>query len=647
MASMSMGHIIMNSTIKYIITPLLIVSFCACSSHTEKITPNLRLTLGDVNGAVITSGAKHLVIYGDPENNMDDADVILFTHANRNTTWAGKELVKNGTRAIVPNAELAFFTQTDSLWDTFPEAQFYDYDLQTIRVPAESFKVNKSVKGGDTIHWNGIDIVVINSRGYSPGAVSYIMQVDHLKVAFVGDLIYGDGQIYDLYSLQDQIPELNVMGYHGYAARISDLIQSLNDLAELKPDILIPSHGPVIRTPEISIDKLIGKLQLLYENYLSTSAYTWHRSQNWQNNPDIASDMYSRVSPATKKLVCMSPAEIRSNPEWLIHFGNSKLIISEDHTGFLIDCGDQRVYTALNDLEKSMGINKIEGIFVTHYHNDHTDFIEEIRNRFKCPVYVTRELEDILKFPESYKLPALSSRPIKELTIVEDNSSFNWKEFKFTFRYFPGQTLYHNSMLAEHAGGEKVFFVGDSFSPTGMDDYCMQNRNFIKSDAGYLKCLDILEMLPKECWLANNHVEPIFRFKHEQLDYMRDKLKQRKQLLSELLPWDDPNYGIDASWARMTPYSQILHTGETSTFSVAIFNHSHQEREYTIEPGVGNGVCKPLMQSLKLAPNKEGSVEFTLDFPGGIPLHNRVITADIGFDGKVLHEWCESVFVVK
>ena len=59
----------------------------------------------------------------------------------------------------------------------------------------------------------------------------------------MGDLIYGHGQILDLFSLQDAIPQVKEDGYHGYAARAGDIVQSLRKVAEWKPDILIPAHS--------------------------------------------------------------------------------------------------------------------------------------------------------------------------------------------------------------------------------------------------------------------------------------------------------------------------------------------------------------------------------------------------------------------
>jgi hypothetical protein len=224
-----------------------------------------------------------------------------------------------------------------------------------------------------------------------------------------------------------------------------------------------------------------------------------------------------------------------------------------------------------------------------------------------------------------------------------------WKEFTFTFYYFPGQTIYHDALLVEKKDGEKIFFAGDSFSPTGLDDYCLQNRNFIQPGMGYLYCIDLLRNLPGDCWIVNNHIEPTFRFSKEQLDFMEARLHERKILLRDLFPWNEPNYGIDERWARMYPYGQAIRPGQQADISVVIFNHSEHPNEYLIRPLAGPGglTVSPEQQVISVPPNEEGRADFTVQAGKDAPPGLRVQTVDIAFDGWTLHEWCESMIEVR
>jgi len=621
----------------------IVVLIGGCKGTKTKLSTNLSLVRGEVNGAIITSGKNRLVVYGDPENLLPEADMVLFTHARRDVTWAGRSLLDKSAKAVVPKNELSYFIKPGSVWSDLSKSRFHDYRQKSSRVPVKPIDIYRSVEGGDTIQWYGVPIRVVDTRGYTQGAVSYLVHVDNMDVAFVGDLIYGDGQIMDIYNMQDEIPELNIWGYHGYAARMADLIYSLERIAELNPDIIIPAHGPVITEPERAIQKLIHRLRLLYRNYLSVNSYRWYRSQGWGDKQDIHKLMSERILSPDMSVDWMPFAEIGHNPHWLVHDVNSKLIISEDGTGFLVDCGLKEVWDDLVNLEANFSCSGIEGIFITHYHDDHTDYINRIREKHNCPVYVTKELQDILNHPQAYHLPAMTTEPIGKLTIVPEASSIIWKEFTLTFYHLPGQTIYHDAMLAEHKNGEKVFLIGDSFSPAGIDDYCLQNRNLIQPGMGYMYCLDLLSEMPENYWLVNQHIESPFRFTKEQLGFMKANLSERKSLMKTLFPWDDPNYGIDERWARFYPYYQVIKPGQSVRFSVIILNHSEQVQEYTIRPVTGSLTCYPTELVIKVHPKTEGAADFALEIPSDISTENLIITADIAFDQWNLREWCESM----
>ena len=94
-------------------------------------------------------------------------------------------------------------------------------------------------------------------------------------------------------------------------------------------------------------------------------------------------------------------------------------------------------------------------------------------------------------------MPCLTTAPITAGKPQPDGSRMRWHEFQFTFLYFPGQTLYHDGLRVERDGGGALFFTGDSFTPSGIDDYCLQNRNFVDEGQGYLYCLAVLQHLPR------------------------------------------------------------------------------------------------------------------------------------------------------
>ncbi len=624
---------------KILILPFILL-FVYCSDN-KRVTESLKVISGPVNGALIERNGKILAVYGDPTGKLSEADLVLFTHFRRDLTWSGEGLLDSGSKGIAPAGEKAYFISADSIVNSLPGSRFHDYYCQSTKFPLKPLKIDRFVKGGDVISWEGIDLKVLSSPGYTRNAVSYIADIDGKKVAFTGDLIYGDGQLIDIYSLQDSYKEIG--GYHGYATRLGDLISSLQNIKDEGPDIIIPARGPLIHNPSEAIDELTERIRKIYANYLSVSAYRWYF-------PERMVDLEEHVLGAGRKAEPMEYSEIIRNdpPYWYRHISNSNLVIADDSSAFLIDCGTKDADKGVMDLLEAGRIKSIDGIFITHYHDDHTDLINDASDKFACPVYATEELKDILLNPGAYRLPCLTTRPVNNLTVRRDGEKMMWKDFELSFYFFPGQTIYHDAVLFSKTGGESVFFIGDSFTPSGIDDYCLLNRNLLHEDEGLLECIEILKKMPSGTLLANQHVEPPFAYSWEQLDLMKMKLLERNELFSELFPWDDINYGIDEQWAVAYPYAQNASSGNNVNVSVKITNHTKEARKFYVKANPGESLlCNDKMISATIEPSSERNFSFNLELKENASPGVKQVTFDVGTDGMEFRKFCEALIITE
>ncbi len=622
-----------------IFSSVLILATTCYAEDIIQLSPHVSIYQNSTNGVFIEQNGHTLVIYGDPGQNIKKADMIFFTHNRRDVTWSARELVDNGAESVVPAKEADSFSKAEEFWTSFIKERFGDYHQQTTKIPTKSIRLNRNVSEGDTIDWQGLSVKVLATPGYTRGAVSYFINVDDIKYGFVGDIIFGDGQLFDLYSLQDAVPDAKIGGYHGYAGRLGELIRSLRKVSSQNPDILVPARGPVIKNPKAAIGLLISRLQVAYKNYLSINAGHWY----FKNNCEI---LAARVLDPGDKVDWAPYAETieKKPPDWIVPIHNSRLILSEDGPGFLVDCGSRSIIQEVIKLRESGRLSRLDGLFITHYHNDHTNEINELVRQFKCPVYASQMSKDILENPGAYRLPCLTSQGVPNLTAVSDGHKMRWKEYNLTFYYFPGQTLYHDALLVEKDNGEKIFFIGDSFTPSGIDDYCLQNRDFLHDGMGFLYCLDKLQKMRPDYLLINQHVVEPFRYNQDQIRHMVKKLEKRRNMFEKLFPWDDLNYGIDERWARIYPYGQKIRQGQKAEISVIIFNHSESPRSFEVGLNVPKGFR--LMQekaSIIIQPRKEAEARFEIAVPNDISEQVYVITSDIKFDKWDLRHWSEAI----
>ena len=265
---------------------------------------------------------------------------------------------------------------------------------------------------------------------------------------------------------------------------------------------------------------------------------------------------------------------------------------------------------------------------------------------FKCPVYATKEYVDILENPSAYHMPAMTAAPINDIKSVENGHAMKWNEFELTFHFFPGQAIYHGALLVRREKERPIFFIGDSFAPSGMDDYCLQNRNLVNADGGYNLCLKKLRDIREPFWLVNEHIPFVFQFSDSELSYLESRYAQRTDILKELFPWDAPNYGIDEQWAVFYPYGVASAAGREIALEVHLTNHSPSMREFVVTPKVPTGMRLLNSEaSVRLAPGQLGKVRMNIKV--GSVMGNRLITADVRSEGMEFNDWIEALVTVE
>lgn len=577
----------------------------------------VRITTGPVNFVEVGEGAGR---------------AVLVTHVRRDILPA-----PGAASLIVPEAEADLAAKPEAFWAEFRKARFHDYAQKSTKVPERAHRIARTVKLGERLRFGETEVEVLATPGFTAGAVSYLWVDGGKRYAATGDLIYSGGRIMDLYSLQDAIPETKTRGYHGFASRAGKLIASLKAVKAAKPDVLAPSRGPLIEKPAEEIDRLIGRLERLLDSHFTTDALRWYwGEESWKTR--------GRVTMGREPSPPMAMAQERDLPEWVIAIGNSRLMVSSSGAAFLMDAGYPKIVEALRDLQQKGRFKQLEGLWITHYHDDHTDHAARIAKEFGARVYFNEKIKDILANPGNYRMPCLTINPVEGESVGE-GASWQWREFKLTGYYFPGQTLYHGGLAIERAGGGKLFFAGDSYTPSGIDDYCLQNRNLVHRNQGYDSTLDLLERLGGAYWVINQHVAPMFRFNAEQYARMRAELAKRRELLAALTPLPDENYAVDEQWARFYPYAATAKEGEPLELELQVENHTAKPQEFRVQWNAPEGwrVVEGQRQA-RVGPNQTGVLKLRLRAESGAGA--GILTADIAFAGFELHRWSEAMLEV-
>ncbi len=539
-----------------------------------KINEDIGFFKGGVNTGIVKSGRKAVLIdccdmLSAPymkKAGIDTVDMVLFTQHRRPNTAGIYSFLESETRIVVPHKEQELFKNVERYWnDPGYRWHLYNFPPSTQILPY-SVPVSETVGNGSMVKWEGFAIRVLETPGATEGSLSYIIERDNAKICFCGDLIYDGGRLWDLYSLQRGE---NVSDYHGFLGNRKKLVASLYKILDEDVDMLVPSRGDAIYNPHETAACLIERLDKLYLNYYSISALNYYKPDYFKEFKDGSSRM--------------EPAAMLKLPDFIIDTGfRSRLVVSGTGDGLLIDCGAVEVVRCIGNMIRKGRVKSIDKCWVTHYHDDHVDYLDRLEKEFRPEIISTKAVEEILKYPERFYLPCLSSATVNRVKGLPHGCRWKWNEFVLTALHFPGQTFYHGGLLVE-GYGKKILFAGDSFSPTGIDDYCCGNRNFSGSSRGFRYCIDLIKKY-KPDYIINQHQPKPFVYTDEQLVYMDKALMKRYQILEELLPWEHPDFGLDEWWVRVYPYEQEILPGSEAIVNLQFTNHGSQSAKISVQP---------------------------------------------------------------
>ena len=212
----------------------------------SQLSHHLYVHHGHVNTGILRDGNRALLI--DPsgttfhttlaELGITSIDQVLFTHHHRDNT-SGFSIPHN-TRVGVPAKEVAWFSEVETFWNE-PKYRWhlYNYHPHNLML-ANAIRVDDTYTEGAEIRWGAASLKALETPGHTDESTTYLIDVDGERFAFSGDLIYDEGQLWELYSLQKG---KQTSDYHGFLGARDELTESLEKIRQTSPTTLIPTHG--------------------------------------------------------------------------------------------------------------------------------------------------------------------------------------------------------------------------------------------------------------------------------------------------------------------------------------------------------------------------------------------------------------------
>jgi glyoxylase-like metal-dependent hydrolase (beta-lactamase superfamily II) len=557
---------------------------------------------------------------------VDRVTDVLVTHHHRDQVQGLERAVEAGARIWVPPVERDLVEHVDRHWLTRPLDN--DYDLLEDRFSLlEPVPVTGTVDEYRTRRYGAFDVYTLPTPGHTVGSVTYLVEMDGPTLAFSGDLLYGEGKVWSLAATQWTYTEVE-----GQRATY----MSLGTLARRAPGMILPSHGEPISDPAPAIALTQRRLDELMS---LRSLDRWDLEMRLD-------DPWALLTPhLLRNRTCMA---------------NSFVLRSESGAGLGIDFGydfwpghpissadmsaRRPMLGSIPALKEHYGIERLEAVVPTHYHDDHVAGINLLRDVEGTEAWAPENFADVLEEPQRFDLPCLWYEPIPIDRRLPLETPIPWHEYELTLYPLPGHTLYAVA-IAFDVDGRRVLATGDQQTnddPRPVINYQYRNRfrydDFVRGAELYKELRP--DLIISGHWAARE-VDDAW------LDELAAQGRRVAELHRELLPVEEVDLGGEGFAARIEPYRSTTRAGEPVTLEVSVRNPFDRPETASVRLVTPAGwTAEPEVEEIELDEHGEAIVRFDV-VPAVGPTRRARVAADVTVGGTAFGQQAEALVTVE
>jgi len=476
--------------------------------------------------------------------------------------------------------------------------------------------VQPDVRYAVEIPWANTRVCPFPTPGHTQGALTYLVAWNGKALAFSGDAVHAGGTIYQPYHLEwdHWTAEGSLAAWYG-----------LERLRYCQIDFLLPSHGPLVKT---NARKCIQQAQDRLMAFIRAKG-------------SVCENELDRWLP-------LEPLDFgakRVLPD-LYYFGaNSYLLVGENGEGFIVDPTRPDIDRLL-PLMKETGVRTITAATASHFHRDHSDGLNWLRDRFGTPAWLHPWVAEPIRDQNRYDLPWLPVESVQADRVLPEAGTFRWNKYRFQIRPFPGQTWWHCAFDTT-INDRHVLFSGDNFQPpsrwNGTGGFCAYNG--CQFTEGFTRSAETaLEIAPD--LIANGH-GCIYHFHAPHYRKLITWSTRAEKAVKDLCPTSHWRHDYDCRQMTWDPYRTETRPGESFTSSFTFCNQTRSEIAVIVEAVAPGGWRSPGKQRrFTVPPGKTRRAAFTFRVPRKAAPGQYLIAADVTINGRPVGEAAVSIVEV-
>jgi len=606
----------------------------------EKLLPDLYLWTDTANVYVLKDGDAALLIdlgNGSVLDYLGEIGVahvewVLFTHHHREQCQGAPRLnaakVSAGVKLAAPDAERALFehpAEFRKMKPTLGDAMSV-YGASYVRPPVEPIALDRTFQKMDDFTWRGREFWCLDTRGNSPGGMSYLLKRKEGWLAFAGDVMLAGAKMHNWFDTEWD---------YGFAKGLYALYAAANLIESFGPAWLFPSHGRPLKNPGEELYDYQQKLRELSKHYLrGYELFTFAAgAQDRVSRPTSVPHVW-QVTPHLFKF---------KGPDF---WPNFSLILADSGHGLVVDCGlfqKEFLDKAIGLMRERLGLKQIDAVIVTHMHGDHCQEAPHLREKWGAKLWAMDRVVDKVRYPERFDYSApinTYGKGIDSISfdrVLRDGETFVWEGFTLTSDWMPGQTEF---ALCLHGkiDGRTVAFTGDNVfasttDPTQTGHEAVVARNSCILEEGYLYAAGYLHgiapdlILGGHSWVLDQPQKLIERYREGAL-----ALRSAFQALSTDA---DYRYMFDPYWVRAESYRTTIRPGETADIALLVRNFRERPQSHRIMLHAPPGItAAPGKLEGEVAAESTGRFPLKLSVDRGMKEGVYLVAFDITLDGQ-------------
>jgi glyoxylase-like metal-dependent hydrolase (beta-lactamase superfamily II) len=380
---------------------------------------------------------------------------LLCTHHFRDHSAGAAAAARAGIAVHVPEYERRVFEDPSEWFRTRESWIIYD-NLWQFHAPVEPTRVAGVLRDYDALRVAGRDFEVIPLPGATITQVGLGVTLPGGRpVVFSAETIHSPGKVPRVAPLQ--------YDYNGLPGAVS-VYWSAQKLRDRKPAGLLPSLGePILE----GVDAALAATQ---DSLRAMCAIRETPGPPLAKVPGMVGWLDAVHSPQLERVtdhVWLSAHSCSSN--WFV--------ISRSGKALAIDYGYNMVGTilgtpmptrrrallhGLEGLKAQFGIDRVDVVLVSHYHDDHVCGIPVLQRLQGTECWAADNFADLLEAPEGSVFPCTWPAPMRVDRRLKPGRKHRWEEYEFEITPMHGHTRF-SALIAFEADGRRFAHTGDQY----------------------------------------------------------------------------------------------------------------------------------------------------------------------------------------